>query len=166
MRRKTTYAAATTAVLLAMLTGCGPGGGSGEGPRGAPAMEAAASSRDFGNHVLHFSAIQTDQLTPEVAQRYGIVRSQNRAMLNVSMLEKAGEGPAQPISGRVSVTATNLTGQLKNVNIREVREGEAVYYIAEIPVTDGETLIFNVSARPEGTTSDLEVRFKQQFYVD
>jgi hypothetical protein len=165
MRRKTTHAAAT-AVLLTMLTACGPGGGPADGPRGAPAMPSAASSKDFGEYVVHFSAVQTDDLAPEVAQRHGIVRSENRAMLNVSMLQKQVEGPPEPVAGRVDVSATNLTGQLKNVNVREVVDGQAVYYIAEIPVSDGETLIFDISARPEGATSDFEVRFKQAFYVD
>ena len=47
--------------------------------------------KDIGDHVVHFSAQSTDQLPPEIARAYNIVRSKNRAMLNVSILREPDE---------------------------------------------------------------------------
>ena len=70
--------------ITSVLAGCGNGGE----PTVPSAQPAAASDADIGDHVVHFSAQSTDQLPPEVARAYGIVRSKNRAMLNVSVIDK------------------------------------------------------------------------------
>ena len=62
----------------------------------------------IGDYVVHFSAQSTDQLPPEVARAYNIVRSKNRAMLNVSVLR---ESDSRPVSASVTVKTVNLTGQ-------------------------------------------------------
>ncbi|MCH6550353.1 MAG: DUF4426 domain-containing protein, partial [Proteobacteria bacterium] len=52
------------------------------------AQPASASDVDIGDHIVHFSAQSTDQLEPDVARAYGIVRSKNRVMLTVSVLKE------------------------------------------------------------------------------
>ena len=87
-------------------------------------------------------------------------------MLNVSIIR---ESDNTSVSGEVTVKTVNLTGQLKNVTMRMIEEpGEvtAIYYIGETPVANRETLIFDISVRPEGATATSEVRFKRQFYTD
>lgn len=125
-----------------------------------------ASSKDFGTHVIYFNAITTDQLTPEVARTYNIARSSNRALLNVSISKKAENSPGIPVAGDVKVTANNLTGQLKNLSVRKIQEGEAIYYIGDVPVADSENLVFNVEVTPEGGSETLSLRFSRQFYTD
>lgn len=152
---------------LALISGCG-----GPGPGSAPsatapqtaAEPAGASSKDFGDYVVHFSALSTDQLTPEVASTYGITRSKNRALLNVSVLKKAAGTIGMPVSARVTALVANDTGQVKDTTVREIREGDAVYYIADYAVTNGETLVFNVEVVPEDGTVALPLRFTQTFY--
>jgi len=112
---------------------------------------------------VHFSALSTDQLPPEVARQYNIVRSKNRAMLNVSVLEK---GSNKPVTANVVVKTVNLTGQLKNVTMRKIEEQEAIYYIGETPVANRETLIFDISITPEGVAKAADVRFKRQFFTN
>lgn len=131
-------------------------------------LPGTESSRDFGDYVVHFNALTTDQLTPNVAQQYGIVRSQNRAMLNVSILRKEDQGMGTPVSGSVSASAINLTGQLKSIPLREIREGDgaAIYFIGEIGIANGETLIFTVDVTPINEASRFTVRFQKQFFVN
>ena len=132
-----------------------------------PAAEPPnASMKDFGDYVLHFNAISTDALQPEVARAYNITRSKNRAMLNVSIIRKVEGTIGQSVAGSVSATANNLTGQLKNLTLRQVQEGDAVYYIGDVAVANGETLVFNVDATPINETSRFSVRFSRQFYAD
>ena len=68
--------------------------------------------------------------------------------------------------GSVAAQASNLTGQLKNLTLREIREGDAIYYIGTVPVAHGETLIFNVDVTPINETSRFSIRFSRQFYAD
>ena len=149
--------------LAALLAACGGPGDSAKVPTAEP---AEATSSDIGDFVVHFSAQTTDQLPPDVARAYSIVRSKNRAMLNVSVIRKSD---SQSVAATVSVKTTNLTGQLKNVTMRKIEEpGDtvAVYYIGETHVANRETLLFDISIRPEGQSTVSEVRFKRQFYTD
>jgi hypothetical protein len=129
-------------------------------------LALVAASTDIGDYVVHFSAQSTDQLPPEVARAYNIVRSKNRAMLNVSIIRKSDN---VPVAGEVVVKTVNLTGQLKNVTMRKIEEpGDkvAIYYIGETAVANRETLIFDISVTPEGEDEPSKVRFKRQFYTD
>lgn len=144
---------------VALLAACGAG----EDATVPEAEPAGASFVDIGSHVVHFSAQSTDQLPTRVAQQYGIVRSKNRAMLNVSVLEA---GSNTPVTADVTVKTVNLTGQLKNVTMRKIEEQEAIYYIGETPVANQETLIFDINVRPDGVEEASEMRFKRQFYTN
>jgi len=146
--------------LLGLVYGCGGPTDSAAVPEAQP---ASASSMDIGDHVVHFSAQLTDQLPPEVARAYNIVRSKNRAMLNVSVLEEAS---STPVAAKVTVKAVNLTGQLKDVTMRQINEQDAIYYIGEVPVANRETLIFDISVTPDGVSKSSEIRFKRQFFTD
>jgi hypothetical protein len=146
--------------LLALLAACGGPGESADVPDAQP---AGASFADIGDHVVHFSAQSTDQLTPEVARAFGIVRSKNRAMLTVSVLREADNAPE---AADVSVKTVNLTGQLKTVTMRKIEEGTAIYYVGEVAVANRETLVFDISITPAGVERASDVRFKREFFTD
>lgn len=151
-----------TLSFLLLIGACGGPGSDATVPEAEP---AEASSVDIGDHVVHFSALSTDQLPPEIARAYNIVRSQNRAMLNVSVLE---EGTNTPVTADVIVKTVNLTGQLKNVTMRMIREPgetEAIYYIGETPVANRETLIFDIEVKPDSVDETSSIRFKRQFFT-
>jgi hypothetical protein len=121
--------------------------------------------RDFGEYVVHFNAITTDQLSAEHAREYGIVRSPSRALLTVSVLRNQGESLPAAVHSELTVSAVNLSGQYRSMPMREVSEGTAIYYLGEVPVTHMETLIFNIGVRPAGETEDLSVRYLKQFFM-
>jgi hypothetical protein len=67
----------------------------------------------------------------------------------------------------VTATGTNLTGQLREIEIREIRDPEgAIYYIGEFPVHNLETYRFEVAVAVEGENEPLMVVFRQQFYTE
>ena len=146
--------------LFGLVSACGGPGENADVPEAAPAGE---TMKNIGGYVVHFSAQSTDQLSPEIARAYNIVRSKNRAMLNVSVIR---EEDNQSVEAEVSVKTVNLTGQLKNVSMRQVPDQEAIYYIGETPVANRETLIFDITVKPDGADTASEVRFKRQFYTD
>lgn len=149
-----------TLSLPFLIYGCG---GPGENAAVPQAQHAAASDADIGDHVVHFSAQSTNHLPPEVARQYGIVRSNSRAMLNVSVIKKDTGAAA---AADVQVRAVNLAGQLKNVTMRKIEIQDAIYYIGETHIANRETLVFTITVTPEGTSNSSEVRFTREFYVN
>lgn len=121
----------------------------------------AESSSMVGDYIVHYNAISTESLPPSVARVYGITRSKNRGLLNISVLKKGGG--FQGVEADIDVSATNLTGQLRNINVRKIQEENAVYYISEFSVADRETLDFSIKV----TTADNQtgnIKLRQQFY--
>ncbi len=130
------------------------------------ALASTETSKDFGDYVVHFNALSTGQLSPSIAQQYDIIRSNNRALLNVSIIKKVPGALGTSVSGGVSASAINLTGQLKTITIREIRDEEATYYIGETMVSNEETLIFTIDVTPLNESSRFTVRYMKQFFVD
>jgi hypothetical protein len=130
------------------------------------ALASTETSKDFGDYVVHFNALPTSQLSPDVARQYDIARSDNRAILNVSIIEKNPGSIGTSVSGAVSASAINLTGQLKNITVREIREETAIYYIGEVLVSNEETLIFTIDVTPLNDSSRFTLRYMKQFFVD
>ena len=152
-----------TIITLSSLTLIAACGGPADNATVPEAEPAEASFVDIGDHVVHFSAQTTNNLPLEVAQTYNISRNPYSAMLNVSVLE---EDTNKAVTADVSVKTVNLTGQLKDVTMRLIREQEAIYYIGVTDVANMETLVFDIRVRPDGVETATEVRFKRQFYTN
>ena len=134
----------------------------------AAAPVQAGGTEDVGDYRIHYNAIPTDQLAPQVATAYNVVRSRNRALLNIAVTREEDGTTGIPVEALVNVHAANLSGQVKNVTLRKIEEkGDfpAIYYVAEINVSDGEMLIFDVRVTPEGHSETYTVRFRQQFFA-
>jgi len=153
-------------VLVGGLAACDPTTNVDATNTQADVLPATEGNKDFGEYVLYFNALNTDQLSPDIAREYGIVRSKERAMLNVSIHHKLPNGTTEAVTGAVSASAVNLNGQLKTMTLREVPEENAIYYIGELGITDGEVLIYTIDATPINEASRFTVRFKKQFFVD
>jgi hypothetical protein len=153
-------------VASAWLTGCGPASEVDVTNTLEGVLPATESHKDFGDYVVYFNALNTDQLKPEIAREYEIVRSKSRAMLSVSIHRKGENGQNTAVTGAVAASAVNLTGQLKTMTLREIKEAEAIYYIGELAVTDGEVLIYTIDVTPSNDASRYTVRFKKQFFVE
>jgi hypothetical protein len=125
----------------------------------------AENSQDFGDYVVHYNSLATDMLTPEVAREYHITRSQNNGMVNITVLKKVLGSAGQPVHARVEVIATNLNGQVRKIRMREVREGNAIYYIGEFGVANEETVKFDARVLPQGTREEFKIEFSQDFYT-
>lgn len=160
-RTMSAWCAAVFACALA-LGGCGNAGQQ----TTAPAMPADQTFKEQGDYEVHFNALRTDHLTQEVARSYGIQRSANRVMLTVTILRQAAPNtPRVPVDGTVEVDAYNLNGQLKNLDMRRVSEGEAIYYIGEVTISGTEILVFDIAVKPTGESTPIDVKFKREFHA-
>jgi hypothetical protein len=127
----------------------------------------AQQSREFNDYVVHYNALRTDLLPPQVAQGYGIQRSSSRALVNITVMKKGGGGDETAVSAKIIVNATNLTGQRREITMREIDDAVgAIYYVGELPVHNLETYQFKVNILPEGESEPLLVEFRQQFYTE
>ena len=132
-----------------------------------PGKAEAQQAQDFGDYVVHYNALNTSFIPPQVAQGYGIKRSSSRALLNLTVLKKILENPGTPVSAQVTASGTNLTGQRREIETRELKESEgAIYYIGEFPIHNLETYNFNIEVKVEGEDTPLVVKFRQQFYTE
>ncbi|MEM7054850.1 MAG: DUF4426 domain-containing protein [Pseudomonadota bacterium] len=128
-----------------------------------PILVQAQQFESFGQYEVHYSTLNTNQLTPQVAQAFGIQRAGTQAMLNISVIDSE---TGDPVEAEITASATNLTGQLREVNLRELREQEAVYYIGQFRIHNEETLRFEVQVQPEGRTgAPFELNFRHQFFT-
>jgi len=155
-----------TLVTAIVMTGCNQDKTIQAAKNSPPVEPPDITSKDFGNYIVHFNAITSDQLPPEVARTYNITRSKNRALLNISIIRKTDDSTGTSVSGEVEVSANNLTGQVKNLLLKKIQEGNAIYYIGDVSVMNAETLVFTVSIRPEGETNRYSLRFTRQFFTD
>ncbi len=131
----------------------------------APAQPATESFQDFGNYSIHYNALRTDTLLPDVARSYGIQRSPNRVMLTVTMLRKDGEqSTGTPVDGTVDVSAYNLNGQMKGIDMRRISEGDAIYYVGEVSISGSEILVFDIQASPTGESMPMQVKLQREFH--
>jgi len=123
----------------------------------------AQQAMDFDDYSIHYNALSSSLITPEVAKAYGIRRSDSRALINISVLKKGGDATR----AQVTATGRNLTGQTRKVEMREINEGDgAIYYIGELSVRNMETFDFTVLVTPEGNDKPYTVKFRQQFYTE
>jgi Domain of unknown function (DUF4426) len=153
-------------LLLSALTAASCGAPSGPDTAPQTAAPSEPTHQDFGDYQLHYNAVRTDLLTPEVARAYGIERSANRVLLNVSLLRKSPDGRTVPVDGKVSASAHNLNGQVKNLELRRVTEGDSVYFIGEVGISGNEILVFDINAAPADQPEALQVQFKREFFAD
>lgn len=147
---------------LAFIVGCDQAADADLAPTATATTE---TFREFGDYVVHFNALSTDRLTPDIAREYDIIRSRNRGLLTVSVL-RTDDSAEHAVRGDVSVSAVNLTGQLKGMTMREITEGSAIYYIGEVNVSDAETLIFSINVKPVDETESFSIRYMRQFFAD
>ena len=128
---------------------------------------AAERYYSSGGYTVHYAALRTDFLTQDVARAYGVVRSTNRAFVNISVHEGTVEDGGPAVKAKVSATATNLNGQLRNLQLREIAEGGGgVYYIAEMPISNEEIIDYRVEVLPSGESSPMSFDFQQQFFTE
>ena len=52
----------------------------------ASAGAIAQQAQNFGEYSVHYNALNSSLITPEVAKAYGIRRSNSRALINISVL--------------------------------------------------------------------------------
>lgn len=123
----------------------------------------AENSKEFGDYVVHYNAFRSDTLSPEIAKSYNLTRRNNRVIINIAVLKKVLNTTGKPTAANVTGHLSNLTGQMKNLEFRIIKEDTAIYYLAEAKFTEGEFLKFEIKVTPEGETQSARLKFDKKF---
>jgi hypothetical protein len=126
----------------------------------------AESSKQFGDYTIHYTAFRSDTLQPEIAKAYNLTRRNNRVIVNIAVIKNVAGTTGTPTSAKVEGQASNLTGQLKQLDFHEIKEGDAIYYLAETQISNGEFLKFEVKVTPAGKTDTATIRFDKRFFTN
>lgn len=126
---------------------------------------SAQLSERFGPYELHYSVVNTTFLAPGVAATYELVRGKDRAILNLAVREHRDAG-ATPQAMQLRGRTWDLTQNSTDLEFQEVREGPAIYYIAEFRFFNEEWRHFEVYFRPQGATETYNFKFRHQMYED
>lgn len=130
----------------------------------SPTIAFAERSQTFGDIEVHFNALSTTELSPDMAKAYKLDRSRNRGMITIAVLKKDKAGVGQPIKAVISATGVNLSSQLTEITLREIQEGKAIYYLGDYRVSAPDALKFNITIKPQGENKTLKVEFEQKFF--
>ena len=122
----------------------------------------AQQSERFGPYELHYSVVNTTFLEPRVASSYGITRGKNRAILNLAVREHVDGGTVPRSMQLQGSTRDLITAQA--LEFQEIREGEAIYYIAEFRFINEEWRFFDIDFRPQGAEETFRFELKHQLY--
>lgn len=122
----------------------------------------ADNSKEYADHIVYVNAFPTDSLPSEMTKQYGLKRSKNYALVNVSVMEK-GTGTPTGVKSKVTGVLKNLMGQSQKLEFREIQEGQAVYYIAQVGVQSREVVNFLIEIKPESNQETYEIKFSKKF---
>jgi len=121
---------------------------------------AADQFKSFEGINVHYIVVNTLFLQPEIAARYNVTRASDRAIVNLSVIDDNGS----PLSAEVTGSTINLLSQTAPLQFAELREGEAIYYIAPLRFADLDVLRFRVTITiPDREPMNLE--FQQQMFL-
>ncbi len=124
----------------------------------------AENSTQAGDYVIHHNALVTTFLSPQMTKLYGITRSGNRGMINISVVRGEPGKLGKPVAAEVEAELKRLNGQEESIALKEIREGGAIYYIGIFGVVHGEFVRFTLDVRPEGADHFYPASFSQEFF--
>jgi len=131
-----------------------------------PCLGQAQQSERFGPYELHYSVVNTTFLEPAVAAAYGITRGSKRGMVNLALREHLDSGRSAARGMALQGHARDLMQRREPLRFKEIREGDAIYYIAEFPFLNEEWNVFEVEFTPENSERSYTYSFKHQLYSD
>lgn len=130
-----------------------------------PCLAMAQQSETFGSYELHYSVVNTTFLDPKIAETYGITRGEKRAILNLAVRRHVAIGDSEASSMELQGKTWDLI-QNQTLQFNEIREGDAIYYIAQFSFINEEWRFFEIDFRPTGSDKTYTYKFKHQLFIN
>ncbi len=144
-------------ILITLLCACN------SGEKDIPqAPNAQNNVFHIGEYTVYLNTSYTKDISNDIAIKYGIKKSENRIMLNVSILNNQSR---KSVEGAITIDVTNLLGQKKAVKEMKVVENDSVSYAFFSDISNLETLIYNLSISHEENYSK-KIQYTNKFFID
>jgi len=130
-----------------------------------PRKGHADQGAEFGDVVVRYSALSTEQLDAGVARRYGIERGAKNGLVNIAIERKAAE-PGAMIAAGVSGTVADLAGHERPIRFHETRDEGGIDYLGEFALESSGAYLFTIKVAVPGRAQPVTVRFNRDFVLD
>ena len=128
------------------------------------AQQAVESSKTFGGYTVHYNAVNSTFLNPTIAKQYDITRGDRNAFINITVLRNEKSGSTTPVTATLHVQKNTLLGESSEIPCKEIREGEAIYYICQFVFSNAETMRFVADVQPEGKGQSQKIEWSTTLY--
>ena len=122
--------------------------------------------KEHAGHKIFYTAFNSSFIQPDIAQLYELTRGSDQGLVNIAVVKSSPEGDSLGLPVKVSGSATNLIMQTNQLDFTEIRDGEAVYYLAPFEFENEEVIHFDIEVEVAANTAPLSFRFTRTFYED
>ena len=91
-----------------------------------------------------------------------IVRGKDKGLVNIAVVMGSGTGKSAVITGKVY----NIFQMSQTLEFVEVREQDAVYYLAPFEFENEDLLTFKISVRSDQQKPAYDLKFQKKMYHD
>ena len=118
---------------------------------------------DFVEYRVFFSAFNSSFILPKIAGIYGIARGKDKGLVTVGVtLNGKIGGEEVDINGNIS----NMLAQKQKLNFVEIKDQDAIYYIAPFEYYNEDILKFTINVKPNKGGENFPISFQKKFYYE
>lgn len=117
-----------------------------------------AESVTWQGYNIEYTTFVSTIIPPDIARAHDIVRGDNRIIANIAVLKDG-----KPVTAKIEGSVTNLLNQQSQLNFREVREKDAIYYLANQLIDARDTLRYSLAITPSGSKASYHLQFKREY---
>lgn len=130
----------------------------------SPAVQAQAHLAKSGPCSLRSSTVESRSIAALAADRQGISRAADLAIVNVTVTCRGGHGNGT-VPADVDVTRADAVGTVEHVDMHEDRQNGYVSYYGTYPHTPGQTVRIAVSATPLHMQRQMAIEYRHRFAI-
>ncbi len=116
------------------------------------------------DHFIYYNVFNSSLIPADIAKKHGLVRAKNRVYLNLAVVKKSGGYGFAP--EKISGIYRNLMQQKFPLELIEIKEATATYYLAPIRFNNEEILHLDISVKPESNSPEETFTITKKLYVD
>ncbi len=122
-------------------------------------------SQRFGSYEVFYSALNTNFLSTDVAKAYGVVRGDDKGLINIAVIKHNLDSTTKNVDAKIKGSWSDLIYK-QPLEFTRVQEQQAIYYIAPFDIQHKNDMYFSFEIFPEGAGRTFDLNFKKRLYVD
>ncbi|MDB2384331.1 DUF4426 domain-containing protein [Endozoicomonas sp.] len=118
----------------------------------------------IGHYDVYYSTFNSRFLTPDVAAAYQLERNPRTGILNIAIRDVKKSELGKAVTGRLTGETSNLLSQTSGLSFHEIKEGNAIYYLASFRFTNEESLKLAIEVQPDQQPWTEKIAFRHTFF--